>query len=155
MRCNIRSTRTTRSSGGSRERSGELSDYGRSSRTSSGDHPTPRRLHRFTRSGLARICGRAADDLLRRTSPLHDAYTTLVEQAAAVGFSLVSNHPFVDGNKRVGLLAMDVFLRINDHALSADDDDAEATILALAAGTLTREELTAWVRDHVVPRPLS
>ena len=80
-------------------------------------------------------------------------YPTLFEQAAAIGFSLVSNHPFVDGNKRIGLTALDVHLRFNGYKLEADADDAEATILALAEGTLSREELAAWIGAHAVPAP--
>ncbi len=79
-------------------------------------------------------------------------YPTLAAKVAALGFSLVMNHPFLDGNKRVGLLAMDVFLLLNGQELQAEDDDAETTILSLAAGALTREELTAWVGDHTIPR---
>ena len=80
-----------------------------------------------------------------------DLYPTLAEKAAALCFSLVCNHPFVDGNNRIGYVAAEAFLLLNGHELSADVDDAEAAILALASGALGREELAAWVRDHVVP----
>ena len=80
-----------------------------------------------------------------------ELYPTLAEKAAALCFSLVSNHPFVDGNKRTGHAAMVLFLKLNGHNLSGDVDDAERTILALAAGSLSRGELTGWVRAHLVP----
>lgn len=83
----------------------------------------------------------------------NDLYPTLAEKAAALGFSLVSNHPFVDGNKRIGWVAMRTFLLINGHNIKTNVDEAEATVLRLAAGELTREELSTWVRDHVVPYP--
>jgi death-on-curing protein len=53
---------------------------------------------------------------------------TLHEMASALGFSLTSNHGFKDGNKRVGFTAMDVFLRVNGHKISAEVDDAERVI---------------------------
>jgi death-on-curing protein len=80
-----------------------------------------------------------------------DLYPTLVSKAAALGFSLVMNHPFVDGNKRIGHAAMEAFLMLNGLEIRADVDDAEAEILALAAGERRREEFLTWVEAHVVP----
>jgi death-on-curing protein len=71
-------------------------------------------------------------------------------KAATLCFGLVSNHPFVDGNKRVGHAAMVLFLRLNGNNLLAPIDEQEALILSLAAGELDREELERWVRDHIV-----
>lgn len=79
-----------------------------------------------------------------------ELYATLCEKAAALGFSLIMNHPFVDGNKRVGIEAMEVFLRANGHRINAPVDDAEAMILAVAAGRAGREALTAWLKGHVM-----
>lgn len=79
-------------------------------------------------------------------------YPTLPAKAAALCFSLVRNHPFVDGNKRIGYAAADVFLRLNGMKLSAPIDDAERTVLALAAGELSREALQAWFERHVTKR---
>lgn len=76
---------------------------------------------------------------------------TLPDMAAALGFSLTSNHGFKDGNKRVGFTAMDVFLRLNGHKITAPVDDAEQVVLAVAAGALTQEQFTDWVRQHTVP----
>jgi death-on-curing protein len=76
---------------------------------------------------------------------------TLTDMATALGFSLTCNHGFKDGNKRVGFTAMDVFLRLNGHRIAAPVDEAEQVALAVAAGTLTREEFTDWVRRHTVP----
>jgi len=80
-----------------------------------------------------------------------DLYPDLAAKAAALGFLLVGNHPFVDGNKRIGHAAMETFLVLNGAELAADVDDQERTILSLAAGTLSRDEFTAWVAGHVVP----
>ncbi len=81
-----------------------------------------------------------------------DLYPTLADKAAALAFSLVMNHPFVDGNKRIGHAAMETFLVLNGHELSAPVDEQEAVILRLAAGELEREAFTEWVRSHVVER---
>ena len=82
-----------------------------------------------------------------------DLYPTLAEKAAALGFSLVCNHPFVDGNKRVGHAAMETFLVLNGWELAAGVDEQEQLVLRLAAGSLKREEFTDWVRSHLRQRP--
>lgn len=78
-----------------------------------------------------------------------DLYPTLVDKAAALGFSLVMNHPFVDGNKRTGHAAMETFLVMNDLEIFASVDEQELVILSLAAGSLDREELTKWLESRV------
>jgi len=78
-----------------------------------------------------------------------DLYPTLVYKAAALGFSLVMNHPFVDGNKRTGHAAMETFLVMNDLEIFAPVDEQELVILSLAAGSLDREEFTKWLESRV------
>ncbi len=78
-----------------------------------------------------------------------DLYSTIETKATALCFSLVMNHPFVDGNKRIGHAAMETFLVINGHELVADVNDAEKVILTLAAGELTRHELLQWITLHI------
>ena len=77
-----------------------------------------------------------------------ELYPTLAEKAAALCFSLVMNHPFVDGNKRIGHAAMEVFLVMNGFELTADVDDSESVILSLASGELERVLFTEWVVRH-------
>ena len=79
-----------------------------------------------------------------------DLYPTLTEKAAALGFSLIMNHPFVDGNKRVGHAAMEVMLVLNGYEIAAGVDEQEAVMLAVAAGEMERETFTAWIKDHLV-----
>ena len=81
-----------------------------------------------------------------------ELYPTIESKATALCFSLVMNHPFVDGNKRVGHAAMETFLVLNDHELVVDVDDAETVVLTLAAGNLSREELLEWVTSHIQRR---
>lgn len=70
--------------------------------------------------------------------------------AAAYGFGIVRDHPFSDGNKRAGFLAIGLFLALNGFELLADQADAVRTILAVAAGQLSEDRLTDWIREHRV-----
>lgn len=76
-----------------------------------------------------------------------DLYPCLPTKAAALAFSLIRNHPFFDGNKRIGHLAMEMFLVLNGHELDAGVDEQERIILGLAAGELRCEEFAEWVRS--------
>ncbi len=78
-----------------------------------------------------------------------ELYPTIESKATALCFSLVMNHPFVDGNKRVGHAAMETFLVLNGCEFAADVDDAEKVILNLASGELPREELLDWISLHL------
>jgi death-on-curing protein len=70
--------------------------------------------------------------------------------AAAYGFGLVRNHPYRDGNKRIGFLAIATFLGLNGHDLRAGDADVVAEIVSLAAGRPTEDDLADWIRRHSV-----
>ena len=80
-----------------------------------------------------------------------DLYPTLVEKAAALGFSLIQNHPFLDGNKRIGHAAIEVFLILNGYEITASVDEQEALILQVASGQLSRQDLLEWLTAHLVP----
>ena len=82
-------------------------------------------------------------DLHRAAAGGEDLHPTLAEKAAALGYSLVSNHAFIDGNKRIGHKAMETFLILNGFEISAPIDEAEQTVLRLATGELAHE---GWVR---------
>jgi len=75
----------------------------------------------------------------------------LPQLAAAYAFGLAKNHPFVDGNKRIAFTAAVVFLRSNGHTLTAALDDCVFTILGVAGGTVSEEELVEWFRENVAP----
>ena len=79
-----------------------------------------------------------------------DLYPTLVDKAAALGYALIKNHPFLDGNKRTGHAAMEVFLVLNGYELRAAVDEQEHIMLQVAASEIDREEFTRWLRTHVV-----
>lgn len=73
-------------------------------------------------------------------------HTDVHEMAAAYLFHLVRNHPFLDGNKRVGAVAALVFLALNDHDFQAPEDDLTETVLAVARGELGKSEVTVFLR---------
>ncbi len=76
-------------------------------------------------------------------------YPSIEEAATALCYSLVMNHAFIDGNKRIGHAALETFLVLNGYELIGDVDDAEKTILSLASGNMTRDELLTWVRSKL------
>jgi death on curing protein len=78
-----------------------------------------------------------------------ELYPSLIEKAAALGYFLIQNHPFVDGNKRIGHAAMETLLVLNGFEVSASVDEQETTILGVASGVSSREAFTAWLVGHV------
>lgn len=77
-------------------------------------------------------------------------YPTKEEKAARLGFDLISNHAFLDGNKRIGMYVMLTFLEANGVQLEATDDEVVAAGLAVAAGEMDYPALLDWVRRHCV-----
>jgi death-on-curing protein len=72
--------------------------------------------------------------------------------AAAYAFGLVKNHPYRDGNKRIGFLAMVTFLGMNGHNLQATDAEVVTTFVTLADGNVSEEALAKWIRQHSTKR---
>lgn len=77
-----------------------------------------------------------------------ELYPSLEEKGARLGFNLVQNHAFVDGNKRIGLLVMLTFLEINGINLKFTDDELVKIGLSLASGQMTYENLFDWIKTH-------
>lgn len=75
--------------------------------------------------------------------------------AAAYAFGLVKGHPYRDGNKRIGFLAMVTFLGLNDHDFDATDADVIAEVLGLADGSVSEETFAEWVREHCSAQPVA
>jgi death on curing protein len=82
----------------------------------------------------------------------YEPESDLSDLAAAYGFGIARNHPFVDGNKRVAFQAMYVFLGLNGLRIEAEEPDVVRLILALASGELPEPELADWLRQHTVSR---
>jgi death on curing protein len=77
----------------------------------------------------------------------------IAELAAVYAIGLVGNHPFIDGNKRTGYVALEVFLALNGLRFPVTDAEAVIAILRLAAGDIADDEFIAWVRAHAEPAP--
>ncbi len=82
----------------------------------------------------------------RMTFGGEDLYPSLLEKAAALGFSIIVNHPFVDGNKRTGHAAVETFLVLNGMEINASVDEQERVVLAIASGELEREAFVEWLQ---------
>jgi death on curing protein len=87
----------------------------------------------------------------RMTFGGEDLYPSIAAKSVALGFSLMLNHPFVDGNKRVGHAALETFLLLNGFEFEASVDESERVVLAVAAGEMEREAFLAWVEAHLRP----
>jgi death-on-curing protein len=80
-----------------------------------------------------------------------DLYPSLLEKAAALGFSITMNHPFVDGNQRTGHAATETFLFLNGLEINASVDEQERMVLAIASGKLGRENFVKWLQQNTTP----
>ena len=75
-------------------------------------------------------------------------YPTKEEKGARLGYALISNHAFVDGNKRIGVYIMLTFLEVNGIKLKCSDEELVQIGLSVADGSMGYEQLLAWVREH-------
>src|SRR3990172_9472124 len=81
-----------------------------------------------------------------------ELYPNLVEKASALGFSLIQNHPFIDGNKRTGHAAMETFLVLNGYHIDAAVDEQVEIVLQVVPGAVSREAFTNWLRNNIKQR---
>ena len=107
-----------------------------------------RQLRRFGGAPGLRDEGMLRSALERPINKWQCEQASLPELAAAYAFGLVKNHAFVDGNKRIAFMAMMTFLIKNGVAFSPDPAHSTKIILALAAGEVSEESLTRWIRDN-------
>ena len=84
----------------------------------------------------------------RMTVGGEDLYPSLLEKSAALGFSIIMNHPFVDGNKRTGHAATETFLVLNGLEINASVDEQERMVLVIASGKLEREVFVEWLQQN-------
>lgn len=73
----------------------------------------------------------------------------VADLAASYGYGISRNHPFIDGNKRTGFVAMELFLALNDYELTASDSDCVLTMLSVAAGDIEEAAFADWIRQHM------
>lgn len=75
--------------------------------------------------------------------------SSIAELAAAYGFGIAKNHPFLDGNKRTAFVAVELFLMLNGYALSANDAECILTMLAVASGEIDEASFAHWISAHI------
>jgi death-on-curing protein len=85
----------------------------------------------------------------RMTFDGSDLYPSIADKAGALGYSLIQNHPFVDGNKRTGHAAMEVFLVLNGFEIHAPMGVQEHVVLQLASGEMELDKFTTWLQAHL------
>ena len=81
----------------------------------------------------------------------HDLYPDLWTKTAALGHSLIMNHPLIDGNKRVAFEAMRLMLRLNGHDIRASEDVKFTFVMAVTTGALTEQDIADWLKNHSHP----
>ena len=79
-----------------------------------------------------------------------DFFPTIYQKAARLGFGLVSNHPFIDGNKRIAAHAMLIFLDLNGIEMQYTNDELSETFLAIADNRAKYDDLLSWIIEHVI-----
>ena len=82
---------------------------------------------------------------------IYEQDSDLVILAAAYGYGLAKNHPFIDGNKRVAFLVMYTFLGLNGYGIEATEPEVVDLMLGIADSTLSEDHLVTWLRKHVIP----
>jgi death-on-curing protein len=76
------------------------------------------------------------------------AHKTIFDKAAAYGFHICRNHPFIDGNKRVAFVCMYIFLEKNGWTINTSEEDAYRMMIELAQGKYTRSKLSSWLKEN-------
>jgi death-on-curing protein len=77
-----------------------------------------------------------------------DLYPTCFDKAAAIGESIIMNHPFIDGNKRTGYVLMETLLRIDGYKITSSDDDLYKLVINISTGELKFENIVAWLKQN-------
>ena len=75
-------------------------------------------------------------------------HNSIFDKAAAYGFHVCMNHPFIDGNKRVALVLMDIFLRKNGWEIESPEEEIYTMMISLASGKINKSQLSLWLKEH-------
>jgi len=103
--------------------------------------------------GLLESARARPKNLFAYSSPKASTVISLPQLAASYAHGIAKNHPFVDGNKRTAFVVCELFLRLNDHSISATAEEKYLAFLSLAEGTLSEEKFAAWIQEHLRSRP--
>lgn len=90
--------------------------------------------------------------LARPEQLAHYGSLDVADLAASYGYGISRNHPFIDGNKRTALVAVELFLALNGFELMADDAECVVNMLSVAAGDIDEATFGEWIRSHIQPR---
>ncbi|WP_282920180.1 type II toxin-antitoxin system death-on-curing family toxin [Ignavigranum ruoffiae] len=114
-------------------------------------------LHEQLIDNFGGSCGLREESLLDSSlnAPLQtfddkELYPSLTSKAARLAYGIISNHPFVDGNKRIGTHTMLLLLAINGIELSYSDNDLINVIMKVASGDLNHRDLEKWIEEHII-----
>lgn len=109
-------------------------------------------IDRFGGSHGLRDAGLLESAVMRAENKVnYDDDATVASVAASLGWGLIKNHAFIDGNKRIGIAALITFLTLNGHHLTCSIKEETAMVMRAAASEMTEDEWTAWVERSVVP----
>ena len=109
-------------------------------------------IERFGGSHGLRDAGLLESAVMRAENKVnYDDDATVASVAASLGWGLIKNHAFIDGNKRVGIAALVTFLTLNGHQLTCSTKEETLMVIRVAASEMTEEEWTAWVERNVIP----
>jgi death on curing protein len=78
-----------------------------------------------------------------------DLYPGIFSKVAALGYSIINNHPFIDGNKRVGYMCMRVFLNINGYDIEASLDEKYKFVIEIAENVMDEKTMAKWLKEHI------
>ena len=95
---------------------------------------------------------KTALDQPQQTTRRGDVHSTVIAKAAALGYAIIHQLPFAEGNKRVGHAAVEAFLLLHGKEIAAEIDDQEQIILLIATGALPPSQYATWLAEHTVPR---
>lgn len=107
-------------------------------------------LERFGGANGVRDLGSLESALARpfQTFGGEDLYPNIFEKAAAIGESIIMNHPFIDGNKRSGYLLMESLLRYEGYMIIASNEDLYNFVISISTGSISFEEIVEWLRNN-------
>lgn len=94
---------------------------------------------------------RSALEMPKATFDGQDLYPTIFDKASILGFSLIKNHPFVDGNKRIGHYAMEMFLGLNGYKLTASEDEMYNFTLDITTNKMGKKDIVKWLEKYSQP----
>jgi death on curing protein len=114
-----------------------------------------RQLAEHGGSGGTRDAGLLSSALARPRNAAAYGDPDIPELASLYALGVIKNHPFIDGNKRVGAVLLELFLGENGYSLPAEDEELLAAILGIASGKTSDAALTAWVQEKGATRPLA